>query len=157
MILQRPELLVSRYSTCDSTVAKMYLASPLPSLTESSPRPPSQITYGADMTPEELCDLLISTAVAETERYKKQLKSLGGEIKNLIAAIRSAQDVEGKRLQSAKVRDVFVELFNLLEQYAPAWYTQEHHRRATEALEVLRDSPSHRTQIRAKRRGASSF
>jgi len=134
----------------------MYLASPLPSLTESSPRPPSQITYGADMTPEELCDLLISTAVAETERYKKQLKSLGGEIKNLIAAIRSAQDVEGKRLQSAKVRDVFVELFNLLEQYAPAWYTQEHHRRATEALEVLRDSPSHRTQIRTKRRGASS-
>ena len=108
------------------------------------------------MTPEELCDLLISTTVAETERYKKQLISLAGEIKNLIAAIRSAQDLERKRLQSAKVRDVFVELFNLLEQY-PAWYTQEHHRRATEALEVLRDSPSHRTQIRAKRRGASSF
>jgi hypothetical protein len=108
------------------------------------------------MTPEEVCDLLVSTAVAETERYKKQLKSLGGEIKNLIAAIWSAQDVEGKRLQSAKVGDVFVELFNLLEQYAPAWYTAEHHRRAIEALQVLRDSPSHRTWIRAKRRGASS-
>ena len=108
------------------------------------------------MTREELCDLLISTTVAETERYKKQLISLAGEIKNLIAAIRSAQDVEGKRLQSAKVGDVFVELINLLEQYALAWYTEEHHRRATEALQVLRDSPSHRTQMRAKRRGASS-
>ena len=107
------------------------------------------------MTPEELCDLLISTAMKDTERYKKQLKSLEGEIKNLIAAIRSAQDVEGKRLQSAKVGDVLVELFDLLEQYAPAWYTEEHHRRATEALEVLRESPSHYGQIRAKRRGAS--
>jgi len=107
-------------------------------------------------TPEELCDLLISTAVKDTEWYKQQLKSLEGEIKNLIAAIRSAQDVEGKRLQSAKVGDVFVELFSLLEQYAPAWYTEEHHQRAIEALEVLRDSASHRTQIRAKRRGASS-
>jgi len=67
-------------------------------------------------------------------------------MKNLIAAIRSAQDVEGKRLQSAKVGDVFVELINLLEQYAPAWYTEEHHQSAIEALQ----------QIRAKRRGASS-
>ena len=141
----------------DSAVAKMYLASPLLSLTESSqPSPPSQITYGADMTPEELCDLLFSTAVKDTERYQKQLKSLESEIKNLIAAIRSAQNVEGKRLQSAKVGDVFVELINLLEQYAPAWYTAEHHQRAIEALQVLRDSPSHRTQIRAKTRGASS-
>jgi hypothetical protein len=108
------------------------------------------------MTPEKLCDLLFSTAVKDTERYQKRLKSLEGEIKNLIAAIRSAQNVEGKRLQSAKVGDVFVELINLLEQYAPAWYTAEHHQRATEALQVLRDSPSHGTQIRAKTRGASS-
>jgi len=107
------------------------------------------------MTPEKLCDLLFSTAVKDTERYQKQLKSLEGEIKNLIAAIRS-QDVEGKRLQSAKVGDAFVELINLLEQYAPAWYTEEHHQRAIEALQVLRDSPSHRTRIRAKTRGASS-
>ena len=96
------------------------------------------------MTPEKLCDLLFSTAVKDTERYQKQLKSLEGEIKNLIAAIRSAQHVEGKRLQSAKVADVFVELVDLLEQYAPAWYTKEHHRRAIEALQVLRDSRSHR-------------
>jgi hypothetical protein len=64
------------------------------------------------MTPEKLCDLLFSTAVKDTERYQKQLKSLEGEIRNLIAAIRSAQDVEGKRLQSAKVGDVLVELFD---------------------------------------------
>jgi len=72
----------------------MYLASPLAFPYRILACPSSKITYEADMTPEELCDLLISTAVAETERYKKQLKSLGGEIKNLIAAIRSAQ--EGK-------------------------------------------------------------
>jgi len=107
------------------------------------------------VTPEELCDLLISSAVKDTERYKQQLKSLEGEIKNLIAAIRSAQDVEGKRLQSAKVGDVFVELFSLLEQYAPAWYTAEHHQRAVQALQVLRGSPSDRAQIRTKRQGAS--
>ena len=107
------------------------------------------------MTPEELCDLLISTVIAETERYKRQLESLGGEIKNLIVAIRSPQEAEGKRLQSAKIADVFMELFNLLEEYSPLWYTEEHHRRAKEALEVLRDSPSHRTQIRAKKRRAS--
>jgi len=86
------------------------------------------------MTPEELCDLLISTVIAETERYKRQLESLGGEIKNLIVAIRSAQEAEGKRLQSGKVADVFMELFNLLEDYAPLWYTEEHHLRAKEAL-----------------------
>ncbi len=29
---------------------------------------------------------------------------------------------------------VLKELFQLLEDYAPAWYTQEHHDRAVEAL-----------------------
>jgi len=34
--------------------------------------------------------------------------------------------------------EVLLELFNLLEQYAPAWYTEEHHNRAVVAL---RSSP----------------
>ena len=53
--------------------------------------------------------------------------------------------------ETAKVADVFIELFNLLEEYAPAWYTEEHHQRAMAALQVLRDTPSHGVQIHAKR------
>lgn len=36
--------------------------------------------------------------------------------------------------------EVFQELLNLLEQYAPTWYTEEHHRRALTALRGLEES-----------------
>jgi DNA-binding XRE family transcriptional regulator len=36
--------------------------------------------------------------------------------------------------------EVFRETFNLLEEYAPLWYTAEHHNRAVAALTVLRES-----------------
>ena len=36
--------------------------------------------------------------------------------------------------------EVFREMFNLLEQYAPAWYTERHHRRAVAALGALQES-----------------
>ena len=36
--------------------------------------------------------------------------------------------------------EVFREMFNLLEQYAPAWYTEWHHRRAVAALGALQES-----------------
>ena len=35
------------------------------------------------------------------------------------------------------VAEAFVELFQLLEEYAPVWYTEEHHNRALAALAVL--------------------
>ena len=35
---------------------------------------------------------------------------------------------------------VFRELFNLLEEYAPLWYTEEHHNRAVAALRALQES-----------------
>ena len=35
------------------------------------------------------------------------------------------------------VEEVFLELFKLLERYAPVWYTEEHHNRAAGALRVL--------------------
>ena len=41
--------------------------------------------------------------------------------------------------QAVAVADVFRELFNLLEQYAPTWYTEEHHKRAVAALRVLEE------------------
>jgi len=42
--------------------------------------------------------------------------------------------------QSGYVEEVFRELFNLLEQYAPVWYTEGHHSRALAALRALEES-----------------
>jgi len=36
--------------------------------------------------------------------------------------------------QTANAPDAFVELFELLETYAPTWYTEEHHNRVVAAL-----------------------
>ena len=44
------------------------------------------------------------------------------------------------RIELAGVAEVLRELFNLLEQYAPTWYTAEHHNRAVAALRVLEAS-----------------
>src|SRR5262245_30445647 len=44
------------------------------------------------------------------------------------------------RIELAGVVEVLRELFNLLEQYAPTWYTEEHHNRAAAALRVLEES-----------------
>jgi hypothetical protein len=41
-------------------------------------------------------------------------------------------DVEERRVPAA--REVLEELFELLEDYAPTWYTEEHHNRAMAAL-----------------------
>jgi len=42
--------------------------------------------------------------------------------------------------QLAYVEEVFEELFRLMEQYAPAWYTEEHYNRAVIALRALEQS-----------------
>ena len=42
--------------------------------------------------------------------------------------------------QLAYVEDVFEELLGLMEQYAPAWYTEEHYNRAVIALRALEQS-----------------
>jgi hypothetical protein len=47
-------------------------------------------------------------------------------------------------LQSERLRAALAELLDLLESYAPMWYTEDHHNRALGALLAL-DSP-----IRAK-------
>ena len=41
--------------------------------------------------------------------------------------------------QSVCVEEAFRELFNLLEQYAPVWYTEDHHNRAVAALRVFEE------------------
>ena len=38
------------------------------------------------------------------------------------------------QIQSPSEAEVLLELFNLLEQYAPMWYAEEHHNRAVVAL-----------------------
>src|SRR5215472_12977328 len=37
----------------------------------------------------------------------------------------------------------FLELFELLEEYAPVWYTEQHHQRALTACRILLSNPSH--------------
>jgi hypothetical protein len=49
---------------------------------------------------------------------------------------------------------VFLELFKLLEQYAPVWYTEEHHNRAASALRVLQ-APRPLTKEAARSQKAS--
>jgi hypothetical protein len=38
------------------------------------------------------------------------------------------------------VADAFLELFELLEEYAPVWYTEQYHRRALAAKVVLQEN-----------------
>lgn len=42
--------------------------------------------------------------------------------------------------QLAYVSEVFGDLFRLMGEYAPAWYTEEHYNRAASALRVLEES-----------------
>ena len=42
--------------------------------------------------------------------------------------------------QFAFFEGAFREMFNLLEEHAPKWYTEEHHKRAVAALGALQDS-----------------
>ena len=49
-------------------------------------------------------------------------------------------EMKGGQPEKSEFAEVFRELFNLLEQYAPVWYTEEHHKRAVAALRVLQDS-----------------
>lgn len=50
---------------------------------------------------------------------------------------REKSDASPAQLES--IAEVFRELFNLLEQYAPVWYTEEHHKRAVGALGALEE------------------
>ena len=45
-----------------------------------------------------------------------------------------------EEIQPVNPKEVFAELFELLEEYGPTWYTEDCHRRAVAALRVLRGS-----------------
>ena len=48
------------------------------------------------------------------------------------------QDFKHAALNEAK--EALVELFDLLEEYGPAWYTEVHHSRALAAIRALKES-----------------
>jgi hypothetical protein len=41
------------------------------------------------------------------------------------------------------VAEAFLESFELLEEYAPIWYTVQHHKRALDAWRILQTDKSH--------------
>jgi hypothetical protein len=52
------------------------------------------------------------------------------------AAVKSGNEISNhrKHLQSANERELLAELFELLEDYSPSWYTEAHHDRIVAAL-----------------------
>lgn len=52
--------------------------------------------------------------------------------------MRKAEAEPPPRQQLDLVASSFQELFTLLEEYAPIWYTEQHHKRAIAAQRVLR-------------------
>ena len=52
------------------------------------------------------------------------------------------QKSDASQTQISFVEQAFLELFKLLEQYAPVWYTEEHHNHAAAALRVLQEPRS---------------
>jgi len=50
------------------------------------------------------------------------------------------EDLDPLQTRLAYGLEVFQELFTLLEEYAPVWYTEEHQRRTMRALKALEES-----------------
>jgi len=51
------------------------------------------------------------------------------------------------------VAEAFLESFELLEEYAPVWYTEQHHKRALNARRTLQANPLY--ALASERRRAS--
>jgi hypothetical protein len=54
----------------------------------------------------------------------------------------SSQTID-RQMSKAEATEVFAELFTLLEDYAPTWYSEELHDRAEAALEALQLAQTH--------------
>jgi hypothetical protein len=48
-----------------------------------------------------------------------------------------SSEVPDAKVQLARATDALAELYQLLEDYAPAWYSERHHKKAESALRVL--------------------
>lgn len=49
------------------------------------------------------------------------------------------QKSDASQTELSSVEEAFLELFELLEQYAPIWYREEHHNQAMAALRVIEE------------------
>jgi hypothetical protein len=49
------------------------------------------------------------------------------------------------------VAEAFLESFELLEEYAPVWYTEQHHKRALTACRILHKSKATRGATRSSK------
>jgi hypothetical protein len=58
-------------------------------------------------------------------------RKLRTEAKVKLSSLRRHNDHKSER---TRLIEALSDLHNLLEEYAPAWYTEEHHRRAESAL-----------------------
>ena len=80
------------------------------------PHPRSRISFGS-----------IETRVAGVQRIEEQ-----GEVADRERAF--------EQRGVAEAREALVELYDLLEEYAPKWYTESHHARALAAIKALQES-----------------
>ena len=54
----------------------------------------------------------------------------------------SLDDAEHRAAEVLKLREALQMLYDLLEEYAPAWYTEEHHDKAEVALRFVKNDVS---------------
>ena len=63
----------------------------------------------------------------------------GGSKKSRLKRLASGlHESSHSALEQAEITDVLTELYILFEQYAPAWYTREHHEQIENALRILK-------------------
>jgi hypothetical protein len=55
------------------------------------------------------------------------------------ASTHSSQCQDKSAIERTRLIEALSDLHNLLEEYAPAWYTEEHHRKAESALHASRE------------------
>ena len=80
-------------------------------------------------------------------------RSMGGVVDTHPSRKKAQPDSKKEELlesQFKTVAEAFLELFQLLEEYAPIWYTEEHHNRAVAVRRLIKG------QSPPRQRGASA-
>jgi hypothetical protein len=54
----------------------------------------------------------------------------------------SLDDAEHRAAEVLKLREALKTMYDLLEEYAPSWYTEEHHEKAEAALRFVNNDVS---------------
>ena len=57
-----------------------------------------------------------------------------------VQSARTSRERGFERREVIEARNSLIELFDLLEEYAPMWYTAAHHERALAAIRALKES-----------------